>query len=204
MRMLHRQYYMYNSYKHNFKYPVEVKFLMEGKSNKWLEEESHQWGDLIFHAKENKIVSEIDRMLDDDSFGVVISGFFIKKYFYNTSLDMFSFVTWENDRIFNTSHSMCTNLTTCGAAGTYIPNLKGCYGELFDLPPKKEVQFMKEFGNFTKFAQNFVNKSPLNFVEQFLFESQTLAPSSQSQCQAQAIQDPKETRRFGTGADTIK
>jgi hypothetical protein len=87
------------------------------------------------------------------------------------SLDLFSFVTWENDRIFNTSHSMCTNLTTCGAAGTYIPNLKGCYGELLDMQPKKEVSFMKEFGNFTEFAQNFVNKSPLNLLPPFFLKN---------------------------------
>ena len=173
MRMLHRQYYMYNSHKNNFKYSIEIKFLMEGKSNKWLEEESNQWGDLIFHAKEKKIVSEIDKLLDDESFGLVISGFvfILIKIFQRVSSDMFSFVTWENDRLSNTSHSMCTNLTTCGAAGTYIPNLKGCYGELLDLQPKKEVSFMKEFGNFTEFAQNFVNKSPLNLLPPFFLKN---------------------------------
>ena len=74
MRMLHRQYYLYNLQKKNFKYPIEVKFLMEGKSNKWLEEEAGQWGDLIFNAKEKKIISQINKLLDDETFGVVISG----------------------------------------------------------------------------------------------------------------------------------
>ena len=47
---------------------------MEGKSNKWLEEEAGQWGDLIFNAKEKKIISQINKLLDDETFGVVISG----------------------------------------------------------------------------------------------------------------------------------
>ena len=58
---------------------------MEGKSNKWLEEESAQWGDLIFHAKEKKIVSEIDRLLDDDAFGLVISGLVFSDEFVQRS-----------------------------------------------------------------------------------------------------------------------
>ena len=65
---------MYNCHKNKFKYPVEIKFLMEGKSNKWLEEEFEQWGYLVFHAKEKKIISEIDKLFDEETFGVVISG----------------------------------------------------------------------------------------------------------------------------------
>ncbi|CAG5087872.1 Oidioi.mRNA.OKI2018_I69.PAR.g11654.t1.cds [Oikopleura dioica] len=157
MRMLHRQYYLYNLEKKNFKYPIEVKFLMEGKSNKWLEEEAGQWGDLIFNAKEKKIISQINKLLDDETFGVVIS-------------DLYSFVTWEKDFISQTSHSICRNLTTCGAAGTYIPNLKGCYGEMLDFEPKKETPFLREFGNFTEFAANFVKKSPLKLLPAYFLK----------------------------------
>ena len=65
---------------------------------------------------------------------------------------------------------MCKNLTTCGAAGTYIPNLKGCYGEMLDFEPKKETPFLREFGNFTEFAANFVKKSPLKLLPPYFLK----------------------------------
>lgn len=43
VRMAHRQYYLYHNMLNDFGFQVYPKFYMEGKFNKWLEEESSQW-----------------------------------------------------------------------------------------------------------------------------------------------------------------
>jgi len=51
IRMAHRQYYLFHNSLGSFGFKILLKFYMEGKISKWLEDESQQWEREIKYIK---------------------------------------------------------------------------------------------------------------------------------------------------------
>ena len=55
------------------KFPVKVKFYVEGKLNKWLRDEDLAWRDLTFHTKKTKMERLISKEMTKNAFGLLIT-----------------------------------------------------------------------------------------------------------------------------------
>lgn len=73
LRMAHRHYYGLAKLENKFQFPVKIKFYVEGKLNKWLNDENFAWRDLSFHSKKARMDKIIEKEMSRDAFGVLIT-----------------------------------------------------------------------------------------------------------------------------------
>ena len=95
LRMAHRQYYLLNNYK-SFPFGIEVKFYMEGKINKWLEDENNQFKDIILHSKKSKMEKIVEKEFNKNIFGILI-------------LNLENVLSLQNHQIFHNADAPMSN-----------------------------------------------------------------------------------------------